>query len=111
MVSKMNKVVLFLIISFVSLNGYTDQIVKDCSNSDVCTFKVGDDFEFLVAGIGSILPLSQNLSKGNSYQAINDVTTGCVRVIKGSGDSNTIGFFSTRTGEIFPATEGEDPCR
>jgi len=110
MVGEMKKIILFIIISFVSLNGYTEQILKECSKPDECTFKVGNDFEFLVAGIGTILPLSQNLSKGNAYQAINDVTAGCVRVIKGGGDSATIGFFSTRTGDVFPASEDEKPC-
>ena len=110
MVSEMKKIILFIIFSFVSLNGYTEQILKECSKPDECTFKIGNDFEFLVAGIGTILPLSQNLSKGNTYQAINDVTAGCVRVIKGGGDSATIGFFSTRTGNVFPANEDEKPC-
>ncbi len=111
----MKKIILLVLCILVSLNGFAEEIEKECVTSNECIFKVGDNFKYSVAGIGSVLPLSRLISKIDErmYHAIDDVGNYCVRVLKKDLSNNgliTIGFFSTRSGNIYSGDEKNNTC-
>ena len=111
----MIKTILLVLCILVSFNASSEEIEKECVTANECIFKVGEHFKFSVVGIGSVLPLSTSIYEMDEkmYHADYDVANYCVRVLKKGLPNNgfvTIGFFSTRTGDVYTGDEKNESC-
>lgn len=98
---------IWLILSSLLMSYFVnaEEITKKCKSNNECLFSIGEDFKFSISGIGSILPLLKNMTIGDKYSAINDVSSGCVSVYYSYDPEKIVGYFSSISGEIFSSID------